>query len=208
MGAVASIAVSCAWPPFFIATVFALLALFLPRSMMLAILAWNLACLAMSFLHGYVIAPAITFAYEAHFGDIQASYGRYEWVSTIAAFVIIPLLPAFMSVRLYDQLVRRPSDWRRIVASSIVWELLLVPILIWSYWFSLHYKINQIAWAVNGPPENIYSFTNLALPRLIAWLICTVPVGLAVLWLHQKTGGHHVRKLDRTLAEPPPRQAA
>lgn len=207
MGAVASIAVSCARPPFFLPTAFVLLALFLPRSMLLAILAWNLACLVTSYLHASVIAPVITYAYTARFGDVQASYGRYEWVSTIATFVIIPLLPAFMSVRLYDRFARRPSDWTRVVASSIAWELLLVPILIWSYWFNLHDKISQIAWAVNGPPENIYSITNLVLPRLIAWLICTVPVAAAVLWLHQKTGGYHVRKLDRTSPEPLPRQA-
>ena len=203
MGAVASIAVLCAWPPLLLPIVCVLLGLSRPtRSTLLTILAWNLACLVMFYVHSYVIGPVIVTAYTARFGDVQASYGRFAWVMTISAFLVIPLLPTFVSVRFYDALVRRPSDWRRVVTSSIAWELLLVPILIWSYVFNLHYKLSQLRWAILGPPENIYSFSNLLLPDLIAWLICTVPVGAAVLRLHDKTAGHSIGKLGLSLADP------
>jgi hypothetical protein len=189
MGLVASIAVSCAWPPFLLPTVFVLLGLFLPRPTLLTIVAWNLACLVMLYLFDYAIGPAIADAYTARFGDILASYGRFEWVVTICAFIVIPLPPTFVCVRLYDALVRRPSDWRRVVASSVAWEMFLLPVLICSYVFNFDYKIHQLGWAIFGPPDDLYSFTNLWLHRLLAWLICTVPVGVAALWLHEKMGG-------------------
>jgi hypothetical protein len=205
MVAVASIAVSCAWPPFLLPTVFVLLGLFLTGSTLLTIVAWNLACLVMLYIYSYKIVPVIAAAYAACYGDIQASYGRFEWIATISAFVVIPLPPTFASVRLYEALVQRQGDWRRVVVSSIAWELSLVPVLICSYLLNLQYKIHQLVRAISGPPENFYSFTNLVLSDLIAWLICTVPVGLAVLWLHEKLGARHLRKVDLRVAEPSPR---
>jgi hypothetical protein len=159
----------------------------------------------MFYVFGYVIGPVIVNAYTARFGDVQASYGRFEWVMTTSAFVVIPLLPTFVSVRFYDALVRRPSDWRRVVAASIAWELFLVPVLIWSYVFILHYKLSQLGWAIWGPPENIYSFTNLLLPDLIAWLLCTVPVDVTVLRLHEKMAGQSIGTLGPRSADPSPR---
>ncbi|SIO60034.1 hypothetical protein SAMN05444166_6243 [Singulisphaera sp. GP187] len=195
MGVVASIAVSCAWPPFLLPTVFVLFGLFLPRSILLTIVAWNLACLVMLYVHAYAFAPAIFAAYTARFGDVQASDGRFAWVAITFAFVLIPLPPTFVCVRLNDALARRPSDWRRIVASSVAWELVLLPVLVCSRIFSLDYKIKQLGWAIIGPPDNLYSFTNLVLPWLLSWLICTVPVGVAALWLHEKTGGRNLRNI-------------
>ena len=108
MGAVAGIAAMCAWPPLLLPIVCVLLWLSRPtKSMLLTILAWNLACLLMLFVHAYFISPAIASAYRNHSGDVQASYGQLTWVMTISTFVVIPFLPVFVSVRFYDVLVRQ-----------------------------------------------------------------------------------------------------
>ena len=135
MGAVASIAASCAWPPFALPTVFLLLGFFLTRAMLLTIVAWQFACLLMLYIHS-------------------------------------------------DALIRRPSDSKRLVACSIAWELFLVPVLVCAYLSNLHYKISQLGWAIIGPPRDLYGFANAALPRLIAWLICTVPLAVLALWFY------------------------
>ena len=68
------------------------------------------------------------------------------------------------------------------------WQVLLVPILIWSYEWGFSYKVLQLDWAVFGPSEDVYSFRNLVLPKIVTWLVCTLPVGLTVLWLYGKLG--------------------
>ena len=188
MVAVAGIATSCAWPPFVVPTVFVLLALFLPRSMLLAIVAWNFGCLLMLYMHAYAIAPVIVAAYTVHFGDIYASYVRFYWIATISGFFVISSLPTIVTLWFYDALVLRTSHWRRVVVSAVGWELLLLPVLVCSQVFNLHHKISRLRWAMVGPPHEIYSFTNLVLPHVVAWLICTVPVGVAVLWFYRRLG--------------------
>jgi hypothetical protein len=68
------------------------------------------------------------------------------------------------------------------VAAFGGWEMVVVAILICSYEVGFPYMVNQLGWALFGPPENIYSFGNLVLHRIIAWLICTTPVAWMVLW--------------------------
>jgi hypothetical protein len=65
-------------------------------------------------------------------------------------------------------------------------EVLVVLVLVSSYEIGFSYSLNQLGWAVLGPPDNVYSFQNLVLHRIIAWLIETTPVSWTALWLHSK----------------------
>ena len=69
------------------------------------------------------------------------------------------------------------------------WEAAVVAILIWSYEVGFPYKINQLGWAIFGPPDNLYSFHNLMLHRIVAWLICTTPVALVGLFFDRWLAG-------------------
>jgi hypothetical protein len=156
------------------------------KPVLITVVAWNLGCVVTLYVHGYVIGPAIAAVYTAWFGDIQASYGRFEWIATISSFITVPLPSTIVALRLYDALAGLPFGWRRLVASTVAWQVLLFPILLCSYMMSFGYRINQLGWAIFGPPENLYSYTNLVLPRIVAWLLCTTPVCVAALWLHRR----------------------
>jgi hypothetical protein len=68
MVAVATIAVSCAWPPILLPSVLVLLELSLPRSMLLTLVPWNLACLVMVYITAYI----------AHFSLFVAPVSRFK----------------------------------------------------------------------------------------------------------------------------------
>ena len=46
--------------------------------------------------------------------------------------------------------------------------------------------INWLGWSIFGAPENIYSYTNLLLHRVLAWLILTTPVAWFALCLYSR----------------------
>ena len=73
---------------------------------------------------------------------------------------------------------------RRIAIATVVWQVALLAL--WTLdetKLNLSWKINQLGWALFGPPDNLYNFANLALPRLLAWSIVATPaavIGLVV----------------------------
>ena len=131
------------------------------RAQLIAITIWHLACLAMIFVYGRVVGHVVAAAYEAWFGDLQASYGTFERLAQYVGILVITSPSTLVSVLLFDRLSHRPTIRKRSVAAFCGWELVVVAILICSYEVGFPYMVNQLGWAVFGPPENIYSFRNL-----------------------------------------------
>jgi hypothetical protein len=156
------------------------------RAQLIAIMIWHLACLAMMFFYGRVIRHLVAAAYTAWFGDVQASYGTFERFATYVGILAITSPSTLVSLLLFDRLSHRPVIWKRSVPAFCGWELAVVAILICSYEIAFPYMVNQLGWALFGPPEEIYSFRNLMLHRIIAWLICTTPVAWMALWGYSK----------------------
>jgi len=119
--------------------------------------------------------------YTTWFGDVQASYGRYERLATYFGFVIITLPAIMASLRLIDRLSHRSPGWKRMIIAFGAWQLAVVAILIWSYESGLSFKVSQLEWTLFGPPDDLYSFRNLVLHRVITWLLCTTPIAWLVL---------------------------
>jgi hypothetical protein len=146
--------------------------------------AWQVTCLAMYFVFGLIIGQLVVTAYTAWFGDIHQSYGRFERLSTYLGFAVITSTATTISLWLFARLLHRPMKWKLSGMTFVSWEVAVVAVLICSYEVGFAYRIHQFDWALFGPQENLYSFRNLILHRIIAWLLCTIPVSCLTLWIY------------------------
>jgi hypothetical protein len=153
---------------------------------LISICAWQLVCLAILFIYPHTIAHVVLAAYTAWFGDIQASYATYARVATYVAIVTITSPASLITLLIFDGLTHRQLRWKRMLVGFLAWQLLAVAILIWSFESGFPYLLNQLSWTLFGPPENLYSFRNITLPRVVGWLLCTTPVGLLALWIYSE----------------------
>jgi hypothetical protein len=142
---------------------------------------WHLCCLAMVLVYRPTIGRAVDTAYAWMCGNIQASFGRYERVATYLGIVLVSTPATAVSLKSLNCLVPRPRRWRDTIVTFAAWQASVVGALVWSYEVGFGSLINRLDWALFGPPE-IYSFRNLVLPRIIAWLVCTMPPICAAWW--------------------------
>ncbi len=169
------------------------------KFVLIAIVCWNLICLAMMFIYPHTVGHVVIALYTAYFGDIQASYSTYARISVFVGLVVITTPATLVSLGLCHVLVHKPWSWKLWILAAVVWQVLLIPILIWSYESGFSYKINQLDWAVFGPPVEIYSVRNLVLHRIVAWLVCTIPVGSTVLWAYSRKSSIERARVKRGL---------
>ena len=146
------------------------------KSTLIAVSVWQLACLVMMYVYGYLIGHLVVAAYSLFYGDIQASYGRFERLSTYIGLLVITLPASVVAVEIVDKLSARKGTPTRKILTVGCWQLVTMLVLATSYEFGFPYMINQLGWKLFGPPTEIYSFQNLALHRIIAWLLCTIPI--------------------------------
>ena len=151
-----------------------------------AIVAWNVAIFVMMLAYPHTIGQLVVVTYERLLGDIHASYVTFSRIETYAGLASVTLPAALIGLWLFRAISHRPWKWRRAAMIIAVWEALVLLVLVSSYEIGFPYSLNQVGWAIFGVPDNIYSFTNLALPRIIAWFIETTPVAWTSLWLYSK----------------------
>lgn len=156
------------------------------KAAMAAIVVWNVAVLPVMLAYPNTLGKLLLVTYEALFGEIQASYGAFSRASMYLAFVAVTLPATLVAVWLFDRLSRRSPGWQQAALLILIWEVLVILVLVSSYEIGFSYSLHQVCWAVFGPPDNLYGFRNLVLPRIIAWLIETTPVTWTSLWLHSK----------------------
>ena len=147
---------------------------------------WQTVSLVMMFAYRHVIGHLVVAAYTASDGDIQASYGRFERVGTYIALVVITLPASILTIVLYNKLSGLLTNRKRMIFTVCVWQMIVLAVLTWSYELGFPYMINQLGWRLFGPPTEIYSFMNLVLHRIIAWLLCTMPVSWAAVWIYSR----------------------
>jgi len=167
------------------------------KDLLITIAIWHLICLVMFFVFQYFVGRIVVAVYTAWFGDIQQSYGRYERIGTYFEFVVITSPASLLSLRLFNGLSRRKANWAQTFITFVGWEFVAVAVLIGSYEAGFSYMIHQLDWAIFGPNENLYSFRNLMVHRIIAWLLCTTPVAWIALWVHRKLTSQTISMDDR-----------
>ena len=158
------------------------------RAFLIAMGAWQLVCLAVIFAYARFSQSS---AYSSWFGSVQTTYGRLA--GGYLALVVLTSPATLLTLTLFDRLWGRPVRGAVLARTFGVWQLVVAAALTCSYELGLPYKINQLGWRLLGPPKEIYSFVNLLHPRLIAWLVCTVPVVLGVLWWYSKSDSRSAR---------------
>ncbi len=158
------------------------------KPLLWTIVCWQSICLALTVVYPSTIQQAVTASYSARFGDIQSSYGTFERMSVYLYLLIITTLATLVSLRVYDLSGRRSWSRRAWSLVAVAWQILVLAMLIESYETGLAYKIHRLDWAIFGPPDDLYSFRNLVLPQLVAWLVCTIPASLAALWMYSRVG--------------------
>ena len=164
----------------------------------LTILAWQLVCLAMFYVYRHLIGPHVTAAYADWYGDIQATYGTFERLHDFVSNVCITMPATIISLRLFAMLSAQRTRWKVTLAVFAACEAVLVAVLTCSYETGFHYYVNQLGWALFGPPDNVYSFTNIVLHRIITWVFSTTPVVWTAL-LVQLTLAKGVMRSDHTI---------
>ncbi|MEZ6148080.1 MAG: hypothetical protein R3B91_22130 [Planctomycetaceae bacterium] len=132
------------------------------KSTLIAVSVWQLACLVMMYVYGYLIGHLVVAAYSLFYGDIQASYGRFERLSTYIGLLVITLPASVVAVEIVDKLSARKGTPTRKILTVGCWQLVTMLVLATSYEFGFPYMINQLGWKLFGPPTEIYSFQNLS----------------------------------------------
>jgi hypothetical protein len=156
------------------------------KAFVAAIVVWNVPILPLMFAYRYTVGEVVYVMYVALFGDIQSSYGVYARVAMFVAYATFTIPATLIAVWLFDRLLRRTWQWRRSLLTVAGWEVLVVLVLVSSDETGFPYALNQVGWALFGPPDDVYSFQNLVLHRVIAWFIETTPVAWISLWVHSK----------------------
>jgi hypothetical protein len=146
------------------------------QAFVLSVVFWQLACVASLIAFSRTLTPFVTWIYEGWWGSIQNSYGCFERLVVYLQIIVGTTLATLVSLRAFDLICRQRVNWVLVRRVFYSWQIIVIGLLIGSHEFSFAYKLNQLVWTVRGPPDNIYSFTNLVLPRILAWLCCTVPV--------------------------------
>ncbi len=137
-------------------------------------------------VYHHAIGHLVIAAYSAWYGDPEANYGRFIQVSTIVEITVSTLTATLLSLWLFNKLAQRTTSWKLLAVTSLAWEVAAIAVLIWAIQIGFAYEIHQLDWKLFGPSDDLYSFRNLFLPRIIAWLVSTTPVAVITLWAYSK----------------------
>jgi hypothetical protein len=154
------------------------------KALLITIAWWQVVSLAMSLIYAPTLGRLIFAAYIACFGEVQESYGRYDRISTYSEIVSVTITATITALWLFNALLREAHSCRRAVLTFLAWQAGTVAVLAWSFETGFSMMINSLGWSIFGAPEDVYSFTNIVLHRIIGWLICTTPVAWIALCLY------------------------
>lgn len=153
-----------------------------------AIVVWHLAILLLTLVYPNTIGVLMRASYEVLFGNIQASYVAFERAMAFVFYFTVTFPATLVAVWLFNTLSRRFWSWGQVAWTISAWEFLAVLVLVSSYEIGFSYALNQVGWAIFGPPDDLYGFRNVLLPRVISWFIEMTPVAWTSLWLCSRLG--------------------
>lgn len=152
------------------------------RIVLLVSALWQAVFAVQLYVYGYFVWRVVLEAYTSVLGDVQAGIGRYQRLDAYIAFVVMTAPATLAAIFLLCRYHGHRPTWKTVSAMFLLWELPILTFLAWNFETGLHSTINQFMWTLFGPPDDLYSVRNVVLPRLLAWLLCTLPVCIAVTW--------------------------
>jgi hypothetical protein len=84
-----------------------------------------------------------------------------------------------------EAMMLQGSNENRWLLASLCWYLSTAFLHFTNLHFALSYQVNNSIWLVFGPPESVYSFRNLILPRLIIITIFSIPPAVIGLFIYE-----------------------
>ena len=135
---------------------------------------------------GYAIGWVVYSVYTAHFGDIQETYSTYHRAVTYTVIIVVTALATAMGVALLIVMEGRRATVRHTIGTFVAWHAAAVVALVASEELGLFWVFHRIDWILFGTPENLYSFRNLMMPRVIAWVLSSTAAIAVVLWVRAK----------------------
>jgi hypothetical protein len=167
------------------------------KSPLLTIATWQLVCFAGFQIYPPTMGRFLIAAYTKLLGDVQGSFSAYARLAEYLELAVVTTIATAVSLKLLSVLSGPRSVQQYRAKTFLVWETAVLIVAACSFEFGFPYLINQADWTLFGEQSRIYSFRNLVLPRLVAWLIITSPVAGAALWLDRKMDSSNPR--DRPL---------
>lgn len=154
------------------------------RAFIAAIVVWNAPICPLMLAYGHGLGRVVGAIVSAWFGVIQPSH---EWrIHAVLGNAFVTMPATLIALWVFDTISQRSWSWRRAALTIAVWESLLLVVLVGSSEIGFPYSLNQLGWALFGLPDDVYSFQNLVLHRIIAWLIETTFVAWTSLWFHSR----------------------
>ncbi len=156
-------------------------------AIVLSLLAWHVILVAVV----YLFSTPFGYLYHSFFQRfvaevVQANYGLYELSSYVSGFAAMTSPATIASLITLDwSLGSYPSRKHRLGA-CLLWEALVVILLFAAYEQGLDQYYRSWDWNFFGPPDSPYSFRNFLLPRILAVLTVTVPLGGLILWNYSR----------------------
>lgn len=155
-------------------------------TILLCLAAWQLCAIAMIFFYGRFLNRPLSAAYAACFGNVQTNYGAFERTMTYFGNFVVTAPATWAVIVLFDRLKKRRLTAKTRAIGFLGWQWFVWSALIGAYKYGISYKINQLDWAVFGPPADLYSFRNFILHRIVTWFLCTIPTGMIALWVYTR----------------------
>lgn len=148
---------------------------------------WQLCALAMLYPVGglffiWILEPL----FVRIVGPIQANYSTYARISLCFGTFLVTAPATYLCVRLFDRMRRASTPRKTRLGAWLGWTWLVWSALVFASAFGISYQINQLFWALFGIPNDLYSFKNMMLHRIVTWILCTIPTSMVALWVYAK----------------------
>jgi len=151
-------------------------------AMLTAVVTWQLLCVVMRSIYLDFFERPLLDTYTRWFGNLASNYGTSARLLRGVELQVITQAPTIVALLLFNHLDGRHAGRRHVVAAFCLWQLSITVLLVFSYESGLSSLIKQIDWKLFGQPSIVRSVRHLFVPRVAAWLMCTVPISTASLW--------------------------
>jgi hypothetical protein len=154
------------------------------RTTLITVIDWQLTCLLFAKVYDHFIVDLIVAGYPLIYGDTEDSYRTFARFAPHIALLVVTLSATIVTLPVIEKLAGCRASAQQKLFALFAWEIVVMGVLVWSYESSFSFLLHTIDLYLRGQTVETYSFRNQVLPRLVAWLVCTVPVGWLAVTLY------------------------
>lgn len=148
---------------------------------------WQLCALAMVYsVGGLIFVWIFELLFVRIVGPIQANYASFARFSLYFGYFLVTAPATYLCVRLFDRMRKVSLPRKTGLCAWLGWTWLVWSALVFASTFGISYQINQLFWALFGVPNDLYSFRNIMLHRIVTWFLCTIPTSIVALRVYTK----------------------